>query len=338
MSQTPIPMTTATGMGPLPELLERFAGAKAVERSFERENLPLALIEDPENRIPLASLVRLFEHAGREVGDRLFGLRVGLGMAPGAYGLWTEYAAGGRTLQDALIRLARTIAVHQIGSRIGLTSCGENAVWSYCPPDSVATLGRLHSDHVLPVMIGFVRLFLGSDWRPEWVEVNYSDDGYERDLSDALQSSWRFGRTGVRLAFPKNLLLTPRPSGPQQATRILSSVDLAAEFARKRAESQLDAVEAIVALRLLEGHADIDGVAYLAGTSVRSLHRRLDRNGQSFRRILDRVRHRKAKALLVETSLPITEIAFSLGFNEAASFTRAFRRWMGVPPNALRTE
>ena len=167
MAHTPLPMTTATGMGPLPELLERMAGAKAVERAFRRENLPLALIEDPEHRIPMASLVGLFEHAGWEVGDRLFGLRVGLNMAPGAYGLWTEYGASASNLRDALNRLTRTIAVHQIGGKMDLVVVGGTAAWTYYPPENVANPGRHHSDHVLPVMIGFVRVFLGPDWMPD---------------------------------------------------------------------------------------------------------------------------------------------------------------------------
>lgn len=73
------------------------------------------------------------------------------------------------------------------------------------------------------------------------------------------------------------------------------------------------------------------------GVSARTVQRRLSRSGQGFRHQRDRLRKERAAALLRETALPIADIARDLGFSEAASFSRAFRRWFGVPPIRFRS-
>jgi AraC-like DNA-binding protein len=51
--------------------------------------------------------------------------------------------------------------------------------------------------------------------------------------------------------------------------------------------------------------------------------------------LLDGSRERLAKRLL-GTDAPLTEVAYRVGFSDLATFSRAFKRWTGVPPGAFR--
>ena len=42
-----------------------------------------------------------------------------------------------------------------------------------------------------------------------------------------------------------------------------------------------------------------------------------------------------AKKWLIEKHRSVSEIAWSLGYNEVSSFTRAFKRWTGKSPTAF---
>ncbi|MBR0288235.1 MAG: helix-turn-helix domain-containing protein, partial [Selenomonadaceae bacterium] len=44
----------------------------------------------------------------------------------------------------------------------------------------------------------------------------------------------------------------------------------------------------------------------------------------------------EAQSLLVETSLPIQEIEFRLGFNDSAHFSKMFKKHVGVTPKEYR--
>lgn len=70
--------------------------------------------------------------------------------------------------------------------------------------------------------------------------------------------------------------------------------------------------------------------------SERTLHRRLDANATSFGRLLDKIRHERARDLLDKSTLSVERISEMLGFAETSSFTRAFRRWEGVSPLRYR--
>ena len=58
----------------------------------------------------------------------------------------------------------------------------------------------------------------------------------------------------------------------------------------------------------------------------------LAEEGTSFRKILETTRRDKALELLGRGQNRVTEAVFLLGFSETSAFSRAFRRWFGVPP------
>jgi AraC-like DNA-binding protein len=78
-------------------------------------------------------------------------------------------------------------------------------------------------------------------------------------------------------------------------------------------------------------------IARRLGMSERTLRRRLRDSGTSFDRIGDAVRRDRASELLALTDLPLTEVAFALGFASSSAFSRAFRRWFGLRPSKYRT-
>ncbi len=79
-------------------------------------------------------------------------------------------------------------------------------------------------------------------------------------------------------------------------------------------------------------------VAGLLGLSERSLHRRLALEGHAFRLLDARVRCNLAEQLLRDTDLRLDAIAQQLGYTEAASFSRAFKRWSGTSPAHWRRQ
>jgi AraC-like DNA-binding protein len=68
----------------------------------------------------------------------------------------------------------------------------------------------------------------------------------------------------------------------------------------------------------------------------RTLHRRLRTEGTSFRKLEAEVREALAVELLSRNGLTVEEVARRLGYSEVAAFSRAFKRWTGTPPSAIR--
>jgi AraC-like DNA-binding protein len=97
----------------------------------------------------------------------------------------------------------------------------------------------------------------------------------------------------------------------------------------------------LVLRRLLIGGAGkeetcLARVAELFEIHRRTINRRLRAQGTSFQRLIDETRFEIARQLLRDTSLPVSEVAAALDYNDLAAFDHAFRRWSGTSPSAWR--
>jgi AraC-like DNA-binding protein len=72
--------------------------------------------------------------------------------------------------------------------------------------------------------------------------------------------------------------------------------------------------------------------------SLRTLQRRLNDEGASYKGILDETRRELAAHYMAESHRSINEITYLLGFSEPSNFSRAFRRWTGKSPSAYRAQ
>ncbi|OLF54226.1 AraC family transcriptional regulator [Pseudomonas chlororaphis] len=71
--------------------------------------------------------------------------------------------------------------------------------------------------------------------------------------------------------------------------------------------------------------------------SASTLRRRLAEEGQTYQGLKDGVRKELAIAWLAEPQISFTEIAGRLGFADASSFYKAFRKWSGSNPGHYRS-
>lgn len=87
----------------------------------------------------------------------------------------------------------------------------------------------------------------------------------------------------------------------------------------------------------LDKTTSVQDMATFANVSVRKLHN-LCQEMFNFgpAQLLSEMRMEKARTLLLKDDLPIKEIAFSLGFSQAAAFSKAFNRRYGISPVKYR--
>lgn len=331
-----VSLVRASGFGPLPTVFEQRAGERELWKAFAQEGLPLAVIDAPQTPLPLSAMIGVFERCAHLLGDRTFGLDVGFEMAKAwGYGLWGMYGAAAPTLGEAIERYCRTLRAHAVSGRLELLRGDDHALWR-CMGPSFSLASIHHADHMIGPMILIAREYLGPRWAPKWIEVSYFRDPDARLLEDRLQVPIHYGRRATGIALATDDLLARRPRDTANGSEIITLREVFADLVLSRAPEPARSISAIVALRLLDGQSDIDGTARLAGTSVRSLQRQLGEKGYTYRDVVRAARSARALSLLRETDRPIVEIAMLLGYEDHASFTRAFQSWMGCTPSEFR--
>jgi AraC-like DNA-binding protein len=70
--------------------------------------------------------------------------------------------------------------------------------------------------------------------------------------------------------------------------------------------------------------------------SVPQLRKRLYKAGTSYKRLVLETRMVLARHYLEDTNLAVQEVAYLLDYAQPAPFSRAFKRYFGVPPETIR--
>lgn len=109
--------------------------------------------------------------------------------------------------------------------------------------------------------------------------------------------------------------------------------ELAEEYSHEEIASR---VRATILRGLRGADATLERAAEKLNMSHRTLARRLAEKGTSYSTLLNEVKQELAIRYLHDKRLPLTEIAFLLGFSGPSTFSRAFKSWTGETPGRYR--
>lgn len=186
-----------------------------------------------------------------------------------------------------------------------------------------------------------------------WV-VTFSDDFLDQLLGPAGAERRRLGRGAVLEAEPalaELMAQIEREFEGRAASRALVLRGLCAVLlghaarAAERADAPhadtagsalLRRFEALIEERLTERWTVADHARALAVSPTHLSRVVRAATGVSALRLIDARRMREARRQLAYTNLPVTTIAYTLGFSDPAYFSRAFARVEGLSPRAFR--
>ena len=112
---------------------------------------------------------------------------------------------------------------------------------------------------------------------------------------------------------------------------------LEAHFLPKKATLP-ERVAALIKPLLMADQCDNQSMASALNMEVRQLHRLLEADGLSFRRIKDKVMKELAEMYLKEKNIKLGQIARILGYAEQSAFSRSCQRWFGMGPRDYRKQ
>ena len=212
-------------------------------------------------------------------------------------------------------------------------------------PDEVALLARprFADDPILVFLceelfascLVVCRSLLGPAFNPARLELTYAAPPYRADYRRLFRCDVRFGakhnRAVVDARWLEVELPTHHPVSAQQALAICREQSTTLQ----RQSEVVATVERILRRRLREQPRLIE-VAHSLNLTERTLRRHLAAAGRIYRDIHDRIRAERALELLHAGALSVGDIGSEVGFSDPREFRRAFKRWTGSPPRAMR--
>ena len=307
----------------------------AIEPYFKKLRLPLVDMYDPEALIP----EKPFWHLINQV-------------------------AIAEMIPDFGMQVAQITPWHQVDSITRLINKSQSLktlLESFCeitPSQSNVTSFYLHTENALswfeysgqPLinndiqmelyrvtsMIELVQLAAGKNWRPLRVRLMMDRNRVVEKNSILKDCELQFSQVRTAIAFPAGLLdatitlqTTSKHTHPDvNHSQKLNEIQDKSEL--------VNALRKIISFYITDENLSIEVIADIAGLSTRSLQRMMKKHGMSYNELLNASRRQYAETRLNNSASKISEIAYQLGYNDTAHFTRAFKRWTGMTPTQYR--
>jgi len=202
---------------------------------------------------------------------------------------------------------------------------------------------NLHDQSVVPFVVeerlasglAASRLLIGNDFHLERVELAYPEPAHSERYRQIFQCPVHFDCARNRSILQRKWLSAPIAThSAVMAAQMRALLEQEAK-AKALPPSPTTAVEQLL-LRSGKARLSIEQVANTLQLSVRTLRRRLREDGSSFRALCERIRVETAQRLLIERGMTVSAAAKQLGFSDARTFRRAFKRWLGHVPGTMR--
>lgn len=311
------PVATAAALGLAPEAALHALGVTA------------DLLADTAARVPHGLAVRAWTEIPARVGAPTFGLHASEMTCAAAFDVLDHAVSHCSTLGEALQALIRYQRLLHDANDIRLEEAARGQV---ClsqrlrlperPPehltDFIASQWILRSARLCGAAVAVSR-----------VELTRPLPGDLAHHRRVFRAPIAFGAERNAAWFDADVLNTPIPHADPSLSAVLRrhADDLLA--ALPPSNSLATALRRYLLGALDGGTPDVQRAASSIGVSTRTLQRKLEEEGTSFKAVLDEARRTLALSYLRDGSRTVSEVAFLVGFSEVSAFSRAFRRWTG---------
>jgi AraC-like DNA-binding protein len=302
--------------------------------AMRRVGLPRRCLDDPETRISADAVARLLESCASESGVEDFGLRMASTRHLsnlGPLGLVLRQEPTGLQALETLVRylnLLNTSLVTRIELRSGRVVIAEDVLLDR--PGSV----RQSIELAVGVMFRVLRDVLGPAWRPRSVGFEHRaprDASAYRALF-GMAVDFEAGFNGIVCDERDLRALLPR-TDPAMADWARAYLERSVGAAPQDAAQ---AVRRLIVALLPGGRCTVEVVAQHLGVDRRTVHRRLQAQGETFSGLMRTVRREFAVRQLLDTDRGGAEVAALLGFSGASAFAHWFRAEFGCSAGRWR--
>ncbi|VWC96357.1 AraC family transcriptional regulator [Burkholderia lata] len=296
-----------------------------------------AQLDDPKVEVTAAQELRLTGNLLRALGRAPgLGFEVGRRYHFSAYGVWGYGLIASATARDALALALRFLPLTYAFTVITYREENGTCVLGFGAPELDGTLSRFVVERDMMAATVLLQEIGGDAFALSRFTVQAA-----RTPSMAVPRIAGvepvFSARANSLAFDREFLDRPLPHANPLTVSMCEQMCGQLLEARRARVGTSEMVRQYLSATPGPAPFSLEDMARLMNTSPRTLKRRLQEEGTTFRALLAQARGAMAETLLGDARLSLAEVAERLGFSDLSSFSQAFKRWYGVPPGAFRS-
>lgn len=316
---------TATSFGAAFDALCQTSGIDAAE------------IGDSEKMVEWEKAALIWVPLLKLTGDPLIGLRMGIGTPKMLHGMVGFLIQSCKDLDQALQMLAKY--GHMVSPMVSYTytvhdeavlEIEQNKMWLMKHPEPA----RHANDFLFASTLNTAAALTGKRIVPKRIELAYP----KREISVYQQffgCDVLFNQQVNRIILDKREVTTPILSSDQSMFERFQSM-VAEKQALLSSHTTRANLKQVLFMQFRGRIPSIEEAAAALDMSPRSLQRKLQEEGTSFRELAGEIRKDIAFQLMQNPAIKISEVSDILGYSDPTAFRKAFKSWTDLAPRALR--
>jgi AraC-like DNA-binding protein len=296
-----------------------------------RETLDALESHDVDARIPIEVAHKFLIGAVEHTGDVDLGLKAARKLVMGDLGAVDYLAHSVGTVREAIAVAESYVRLFNEALTVRLEVRGQRALLIF---ENSIVLPRAAADFQ---MGGFYHVHVKSWLSQTLANVEVLLTHAEPAVIDEYIVTFapaqvKFGSPFLGFAFDAQQLQTPLENTDLKLHRVILKQAEHTLTALPSTQTFTQKVRDLAAAEIGAGNATVAHIAKRLGVSPRTLTRKLEREGTTYKDLLEDLRKTLAMRYLESRDLQLSEVALRLGFSQSAAFHRAFRRWTGHTP------
>lgn len=297
--------------------------------------IPRSLLEQPESRIERDTFIKLLTLIMHQTQDEFVGLGQGRKSKPGTFSMMAHAVVNCSTLGKAMQRGIRFYEMFDLQMVPDLVVEDGRAMLT-CRVDNRLDFREVIIESMFLLSQRFMGWLIGKPMVLETVEFDFPDTDPERHILFGCPIA--FSAPANRMIFSADYLDLPLVQNELSLSRFLKD-SLAQLLQGDVQQMGLPAqIRALLSKEYGHNFPDFSEVCEALNMTPQTLRRRLKDVNTSYQQIKDDIREEASVYYLSKPELSIDEIALLMGFSEASSFHRAFKKWTGKTPSVFRQE
>jgi len=282
------------------------------------------------NRIEVPQWQEMLEWTYQAIQDPAMPLKIAAHVRPANMGLLGYVASCCNNLREAFARLQQFENLVYSVNALEVALQGDQTILRWGAERGRP--GHWVDSVAIGVLLAFTNHLIASPVYPRRVQFINPTPPNPADFTAFFQCPVEFNCKFTEVVWPVSLLEMPlkapdhvmRGMLDEQARLLLKQV--------KAGEEAIPGLQKALQESVGAGIPTLNEVARRLCVSTRTLQRRLQEQGSSFRDELERVRVEMAKNCLQAGELSLADISNFLGYNDQSAFTHAFKRVTGISP------
>lgn len=187
-------------------------------------------------------------------------------------------------------------------------------------------------EYNMSVLYSLGKFCLGQNHYPMEIEFRHGNPGKPNEFELFFNNPVRFNCESNRVLIPIETL--SQPIIFQNEASAITNENLCRQYKKHETKDEWVLQKVRVAIRNMPfTEISMENLSKQLFMSTRSLRRHLSNHGVSFKALFENERKRIALKRVQKKDISVESLAEELGYQNAASFSRAFKRWFGMAPN-----